>query len=69
MGTKMQKTTLKRLWQTALAANVLTDLYVAPADTIAHAYSLTFCNRGNAAAKLRLAVSVGGAIDDVDHLH
>lgn len=54
----------KSLGQLAPAASTLSTLYTVPGGAQAVCSSLTICNRGSAAARVRVAHAVAGAADD-----
>ena len=58
--------TLKVLGQVAPSANVLTDLYTAPAGTQVVVSSIIICNMGGIDTTFRLAVSPGGGASIAD---
>jgi len=56
-----------RLGAEALVAGTYTTLYTTPADTFAVA-SVSFCNRGNTASSVRLAIASADSPDDAEFL-
>ena len=60
-------TTYKVLGQSSPEMNVLSDLYVTPADMQAVVSTLVICNRGNTTVGSRVAVRAGNAAVEDKH--